>query len=144
MRRARQAVSWFASVALLMMFAGAAAGAKVGELRVELNKLEDQEGACRAYLVAENGIGADIAVLKIDFVLFDKDGIIAKRLAVNIAPLRLGKTALKAFDVEGLTCGDTGHILINDVIDCRVEEEQRDDCVTFLIPASRSNVKLIK
>ena len=144
MSHVRQAVSWFAPIMLLLMFAGSAAGADIGELRVELNKLEEQEGACRAYLVVENAVGVDISVSKIDFVMFDKDGIIAKRLAVNIAPLRLGKTAMKAFDVEGLTCGRTGQILINDVIDCRVEEERRNDCIAFLTPASRSNVKLIK
>src|SRR3546814_13298842 len=40
----------------------------------------------------------------------DRTGVVAKRLAVQAAPLPAGKTSLKVFDVEGHGCEDIGSI----------------------------------
>src|SRR3546814_20953996 len=55
--------------------------------------------------------------LKLDLVMFDRSGVVAKRLAVQAAPLPAGKTRLKVFDVEGHGSEDIGSNLLNDVMD---------------------------
>src|SRR3546814_16715533 len=71
-------------------------------IALELNKLETVKNACRAYLVVQNRTDAALASLKLDLVMFGGDGVIAKRLAVEAAPLPAGKTRVRLFDMEGL------------------------------------------
>ncbi len=113
-------------------------------VRVELNKLEPQEGACRAYLVFENQTQRSFSGLTLDLVMFDKEGVIAKRLAVNAAPLPADKTSVKLFDIEGLACDNIGRILVNDVLDCQDESGDVSDCVGLIDASSRSDVALNK
>ncbi len=115
-----------------------------GSLRIELNKLEPQDGACRANLVFENRTGASFSNLTLDLVMFDSEGVIAKRLAVNAAPLPAEKTSVKLFDIEGLACANIGRILINDALDCVDEGGEISECVTRIEPSSRSQAPLIK
>jgi hypothetical protein len=113
-------------------------------VRVELNKLEPQDGACRAYLVFENQTGQSFSGLSLDLVMFDQEGIIAKRLAVNAAPLPAAKTSVKLFDIDGLACADIGRILINDAIDCADENGDVPNCVTLIEPSARGDVAFEK
>ncbi len=115
-----------------------------GPIRIELNKLEKHDGACRAYLVFENSTERNFSVFKLDLVMFGPDGVITKRLAVDTAPLRAAKTSVKLFDLARLGCADVGRILINDVIECRDQKGKRTDCVTLVAPSSRSSVPLVK
>src|SRR3546814_3969131 len=91
---------------LLGLFAGWTAGPALAQaaggetVSIELNKLEPQESACRAYLVVKNTGEQAFDSLKLDLVMFDRGGVVAKRLAVQAGPLPVGKTSLKVFDVE--------------------------------------------
>jgi hypothetical protein len=113
-------------------------------VRVELNKLEPQDGACRAYLVFQNRTQSSFSGRTLDLVMFDNEGVIAKRLAVDAAPLPADKTSVKLFDIEGVACDNIGRILINDVLDCQDETGERQDCVALIGPSSRSDVSLVK
>jgi hypothetical protein len=112
-------------------------------IRIELNKLEERNGACRVYLVLENTGNITFSGFKLDLVTFDKEGIITGRLAVETAPLRALKTTVKLFDIPNLVCADMGRIIINDVIDCHDGTEQRSECITFVESSSRSTVPLV-
>lgn len=85
---------------------------------IELNRLEDQGGACRAYMVFANRGDAAVERLELDLVLFDRDGVIARRLAVQGGPVPAGRTQVRAFDVAGLGCDGLGRVLLNGIIDC--------------------------
>ena len=111
---------------------------------VELNKLEPNGEACRAYLVVKNDAGAAFETLKLDLVLFDTDGVVARRLAVETAPLPAGKTSLKVFDVAGLSCDGIGRVLLNDILACRDGSGERTDCAAFVTPTARGAVPFIK
>lgn len=101
----------------LLGVVGPARAAKDG-VSVELNKQEPNGAACRAYLVLENATESAFDTLKLDLVMFDADGVEAKRLAVETAPLSAGKTNLKVFDIDGLPCEWVGRVLLNDVMAC--------------------------
>jgi hypothetical protein len=114
------------------------------EINVELNKLEQVEGACRAYLVFDNSAGPAIEALQLDLILFDRDGVISRRLAVDTAPLRASKTTVKLFDIPDLGCDDIHRILINEVHECRTVAGPQSDCIERLRPSSRADALFVK
>ncbi len=128
--------------AIALLFAGASI-AQVGGIDVELNKLESVDNACRAYLVTQNLTDDGFETLQLDVVMFDKDGVVAKRLAVEIGPMPADKTSLKVFDINGLSCDQIGQLLLNDVIQCRDTNGTRDDCLSLLTITSRGGVPFI-
>ena len=129
---------------LALLAATAEAFAADGRVGVELNKLEPSGEACRAYLVLENGTDRGFETLKLDLVMFDTDGIVAKRLAVETAPLPAGKTSLKVFDIEGLACDRLGRLLLNDVMACADASGAREGCQALVSPSARSAMEFIK
>ncbi len=131
---------WTIAITLLT----SAAQAADTNVSIELNKLEPNGDACRAYLVLENGTARSFEALKLDLVMFDTDGIVAKRLAVQTAPLSAGKTSLKVFDMTGLSCERVGRLLLNNVMDCADTDGARDDCLALLSASQRGAVPFIK
>lgn len=113
-------------------------------LPVELNKLEPNGEACRAYLVLENGTQSAFETLKLDLVMFDTNGVVAKRLAVETAPLPTGKTSVKAFDIIDLPCERVGRVLLNGVLACADAAGSREDCLALISTTSRGAVPFIK
>lgn len=112
-------------------------------IEIELNKLEDRENSCRAYLVFKNKTDSQFNEFKLDLVMFGADGIISRRLAVDSSPLRSNKTSVKLFDIEGLSCAGISLILINDVLSCR-DDYERSDCVDLIEASSKGNVSFVK
>jgi len=115
-----------------------------GAVEVELNKLEPVDGACRAYLVTQNLTDTRFDAFQLDVVMFDNDGIVARRLAVQIGPMTANKTSLKVFDIKNLACGDIGQLLLNDVLECRADTGVRDDCLSLVSVSQRGNTPFIQ
>ena len=111
---------------------------------VELNRLEDQGGNCRAYLVITNPGSAEFSGFALDLVVFDRGGTIMRRLAVDVAPIRPAKTSVKVFDISETACGAIGSILVNDVIHCRDKSGDVAGCVERLSTSSKLAVSLLK
>lgn len=131
---------------------GLAAAADVPPVTLELNKLEPvpaaapgQPAGCRAYLVASNPeAGEALDALRLDLVLFGTDGVITRRLALDLGPLPPGRTQVRPFDLRDQPCDGVGQILVNDVLQCRVAGTDRTDCLTRLRTSSRTTAKLFK
>jgi hypothetical protein len=111
---------------------------------VELNRLEEQGGNCRAYLVIANPGPAAFSGFTLDLVLFDRSGTISRRLAVDIAPVRPEKTMVKVFDIPGTGCDAIGSILVNDVLHCRDANGDVAGCVDRVTTSSKLPVALVK
>ncbi len=123
---------------------GFAAAAEEGPIAIELNKLEPQGKQCRAYIVIQNKSATNYQELKLDIVLFRPDGVIAKRFAVDLAPLKAEKRSVKLFDIEGTACDQVGSFLINDVMECKAESGPLTDCLKDISVSSRTDVQLTK
>ncbi len=121
-----------------------AAAAPPPGVTLDLNKLEPVEGACRAYLVLENGTDQAFSAFVLDLYIFGPDGVIAKRLAVETAPLVPGKTRVRPLDIVGTACPAVSKILVNDVLDCADPTGQRDDCVALITTSSHSSAEFFK
>ncbi len=99
-------------------------------IALELNKLEQVETACRAYLVVRNPRVMSLDSLDLDLVTFQPDGIIGARFRIELAPVPASKTLVKSFDFEGVDCVAIERVLVNDVVTC--EPLARPECLDAL------------
>jgi hypothetical protein len=124
--------------------APAAAGPSPKALTVELNKLEAQGNGCRAYVVVQNDDDIAYKAFKLDLVLFQTDGIIGRRFAMDLAPLKAKKRTVKLFDLDDIACDKIGSFLINDVVDCQSETGGMQNCLAGTTVKSLGKVELSK
>lgn len=111
---------------------------------VELNKLEPQAKSCRIYMLVDNKSEQAFQTLKLDLILFRPDGVIERRLALDLAPLRAHKTSVKTFDLDQVECSGISSVLVNDAIECRAETSAVPDCLDRLKLSSRAPAKFSK
>ncbi|MEQ1652135.1 MAG: hypothetical protein ABL897_06590 [Hyphomicrobium sp.] len=159
MTRQRTAAKSAACVAAALLFASGfglglsqtsaqaapdAAAPSDAAIALELNKLETTDKGCRAYIVVNNPTDTVYQSYKLDLVLFQADGVIGRRVALDLAPLKAQKKTVKLFDLEGIACDKIGSFLINDVMDCKTEAGAADNCLQRMTTSTLSNVKLSK
>jgi hypothetical protein len=107
-----------AGLVCAVLWGAAAAAQAEAPVEIELNKLQPGPQGCEAWLVIRN-LGAQAHdSLRLDTVLFDRDGVIARRLAVEAGPVPAEKTMVNAFVVDGVACEAIGGALLNDVLAC--------------------------
>lgn len=111
---------------------------------LELNKLEQVDKSCRAYVVVTNNDDVAYQAYKLDLVLFQTDGVIGRRFSLDLAPVRPKKKAVKLFEIDGIACDKIGQFLINDVIDCKTERGPGENCLQRLSTSTLTNVQLNK
>lgn len=109
------------------------------KLGIELNKLEPSGAACRVNFVVRNATAAAYDELRLDLVVFGRDGVIARRLATNLAPLPAGKTSVKLFDLPDTDCASVGSVLLNDVLSC-AGTGAPEDCLSAVSVSSRAAI----
>ncbi|WP_018879946.1 MULTISPECIES: hypothetical protein [unclassified Thioalkalivibrio] len=137
-------------VLLLMLVLPGVAGADdpapddPGAIGVQLNKLEADGDDCRAHLVLENGLDEALESFQLDLVVFDRDGIIHRRTVVEMAPLRAGSTAVRAFRMTDTACDRVGRILVNDIAACEGPEGAIEGCADQVQVESLADVPLIR
>lgn len=140
-------------VKIAAVLAGALGAALVGmtapakaqtPVTVELNKVEQLDAACRAYLLFENGLDSGFEEFRLDLVLFDAEGVIARRIAVEAAPLRANRSVVKLFDLADLRCEEIDRVLLNDIAPCSDANGQRDDCVDIVALRSRTDIEFFQ
>ena len=115
-----------------------------GSVNIQLNKLEPDGDACRAYIVLENRGEQSFEALRLDLVMFDTEGVIARRLAVDAAPLAAGRTSVRVFAISGLACADIGRVLLNGVLSCAGPDGELGNCMERISTESIADVPFIK
>jgi hypothetical protein len=135
----------FGQIATLaaMFFFALSVEAKAAGLTIELNKLEPQKESCRAYVVVTNNSSTVYQALKLDLVLFEPDGVIGRRFALDLGPLKAQKRSVKLFDLD-TPCDQVGSLLINDVLECDGETGSIPNCLADLTATSLAKPKLTK
>ena len=113
-------------------------------ISLELNKLEPSDKGCRAYVVVSNSSANPLDAFRLDLVMFQKDGVIGRRFALDLGPLRPSKRAVKLFEMDGTKCEDIGSFLVNDVMECRAGGAAADDCLARLKVNSLTKVEISK
>ena len=114
------------------------------ELLIELNKLEDTEQGCRSLFLFDNATGHELNRFRVDLILFDQQGVYAKQLRLDMAPLYEDKKVLTSFLLAEEPCASIGSILVNDLPMCENGSGAEVDCVQLLKVESRTDVPLEK
>jgi hypothetical protein len=113
-------------------------------ISLELNKLEPSDKGCRAYVVVSNPTSTTYDANKLDLVMFQTDGVIGRRFALDLAPLRPSKRAVKLFELDGTQCDGIGSFLVNDVMECKADGSAVNDCLARMKVNSLTKVEISK
>ena len=103
------------ALAVLASFASKLSAAE--PLKLELNTAETADNRCRLTFVIQNANERTVDSIKLDLVMFDPEGIVQRRMIIEMGPVRGTKTTVKTFAADG-TCAQIGAILVNDVTAC--------------------------
>jgi uncharacterized protein YcfL len=128
----------------LLPWAGGAGTAAAQTLDIELNKLTDADGQCMASLLLTNRLSETLDQVRFDLYVFDKAGVIARRLLLDTGPMRVGKTTVASFALIDQPCGNVSRLLVSDVPLCKTAAGDAVDCVAALNLTSRAAVPLAK
>ena len=101
----------------LCVLLAASAAAAADLIGLELNTAETADNRCRLTYVIENKTERAIDSIKLDLVMFNPEGIVQRRMVIEMGPVRAAKTTVKTFAADG-DCGQIGAILVNDVTAC--------------------------
>jgi hypothetical protein len=132
---------------------GAALGLVIGaqlpaaaeaELLIELNKLENTEEGCRSLFVFDNATGRELNRFQVDLILFDQEGVYARQVMLDMAPLSADKKIVASFLLPDQQCDAIGSILVNDLPQCADGAGAQLDCVKLLEVRSRTDTPLEK
>lgn len=118
-------------------------GEQPSGLHVELNSLENVEGACRLTFVAQNDTGAAIDNVGFETVIFDASGGVVTLALYNFRELPAGLMRVRQFLVRDVTCEQVGRTLINGVNSCVVGGSDSKICTEALTLSSRTDVELL-
>ncbi len=139
----------FLGAALIAMgLSGPAPAAELG-LDIELNKAEDGGGACVVSFVVRNNMGQSLDRFSMDLYVFDRDGVIARQVLLDLAPLRGvqggTKTTVARFNLIAAPCAEVSRILVNDIPSCRGEASGETlDCLGGLTVSNRGRIEMVK
>ena len=142
-------VSGVVGAGLLLPYAVRADDAPL--LTLELNKMEPIAAAsgagpgCRAYLVASDPEGGPkFDALRLDLVLFGTDGVISRRIALDVGPVSPGRVQVRPFELRDVPCDSLGQMLVNDALICKVGGADQTDCLDRIKTATRVSTKLAR
>lgn len=135
--------AWLTGSVIALLIATTAGAATSGVL-IELNKLKPVDNACRAFLVTQNLTDKHFKKLKLDLVMFNKKGIVARRLAIGLGPLRPGKTSVKVFDISKIKCQNLGQFLMNGTLACTTPKGPVENCTSLISVSARGSISFIQ
>ncbi len=137
----------FLGAALIVTGLGASVAVSAAEpgLDIELNKAEDGDGTCVASLVVRNDMGQTLDRFSMDLYVFDRDGVIARQVLLDLAPLRGDKTTVARFNLIARPCTEVSRVLVNDIPSCRgAGSGETLDCLAALTVSSRGKIEMVK
>ena len=97
----------------------AAAGPAIS---VELNKLESAGTSCRSYFLVTNRTPDALKDLRLEVYLFDRQGVVLRRIALPFSGLRSERSKVMIFDLADIACTDLDRLLVNEVLTCTGED----------------------
>ncbi len=148
-RRGRRKLAGPVFLGAALIVTGLNANAAELGLDIELNKAEDGGGACVASLVIRNALGQSLDRFAMDLYVFDSDGVIARQVLLDLAPLKGApggaKTTVARFNLISTPCAQVSRILVNDIPSCRGEASGETlDCLGGLAVSSRGRIEMVK
>lgn len=132
-------------LAMAIIAAGAPCFAQDGRITVELNKLETAPDtrACKAFFLFRNDTGKAFEGFELSLAILGPNGVIDQLLTIDAAPLPLGRTTLKLFEIPQTDCADISEILVHEIPSCKPQNEDPTDCFAIVDLVSRTATGLV-
>lgn len=131
-------------IALATLTTVASARADAGDVKIELNKLEQTDKGCRFYWLVNNQSGLDLKALDLTFYWFQSDGVIGGDLKFAFAPANSKSMKVKKYMLANKTCTDFASLLLNEINQCTAADGPVTECVKHLSYSSRTTVEFLK
>jgi hypothetical protein len=112
-------------------------------ISVEMNQIQQHEGACQLTFMLRNTLQVDIATLVFETVLLTKDGTVNRLTLFDMHDVPSGTPRVRQFNVPNLICDDLGQVLINGVAECSGGELDTQTCAGSLQFSSRIDVEML-
>ncbi len=116
----------------------------VKELYLEINKLEQRDTVCVAYVRFHNQTDTAFAEFKPELFAFDKEDIITAHFAAIFNNVPANKTVVKLVSMKDTQCDSVGSILLNQMLTCKSGENDIDGCMQLLKTGAKGAIKLFK
>lgn len=110
---------------------------------LQLNNAQaNGENVCRLTMVAANRSDTPLSAVAYEVYLFDGEGAVTRRLALDFGEFIAGKTKILQFDLSNTPCQDISRILINDATSCTAEGGGESDlCIQGLTASTRTQIQ---
>ncbi|MDO6591225.1 MULTISPECIES: hypothetical protein [Rhodobacterales] len=112
-------------------------------ISVEMNQIQQHEGACQLTFMLRNTLESDIATLVFETVLLTKDGAVNRLTLFDMRDVPSGTPRVRQFNVPALACVDLGQVLINGVAECSGNALDAQTCIQALQFPSRIDVEIL-
>ncbi|MCH9764611.1 MAG: hypothetical protein K0U34_01275 [Alphaproteobacteria bacterium] len=114
-----------------------------GDVKIELNKVEQTDKGCRFYWLVNNQ-SMDLKSLDLSFYWFQRDGVIGGDLRFAFAPAAPKSLKVKKYMLPDKTCSDFASLLVNEINACTASEGPVAECGKHISYASRTTVEFLK
>lgn len=111
-------------------------------LSLELNAMQQIDGACRIVFLAENRLGTDLAALSYETVLIGTDGVVDRLTLFDFQSLPEGRARVRQFDLDNARCNEIGRILINGAAACDGDSLAGTECIDKLTVTSKTKTEI--
>lgn len=112
-------------------------------LFLELNAVQDVDGACRLTFLARNGTGVAIDQAVFETVIFDTSGGVVSLSLFDFRDLPADRPRVRQFELPEMACDTVGQALINGASSCVVDGVESRVCDDALSLGSRIAVELL-
>lgn len=112
-------------------------------LFLELNAVQEVDGACRMTFLAQNETGVAIEKAVFETVIFDASGQVVSLSLFDFRDLPENRPRVRQFDLPGMACDTVGQALINGANSCVVDGVESGVCHEALSLGSRLAVELL-
>lgn len=140
----RNVLAALASVVMLATAAhpaGAQSAAEDTKISLELNNLSPSDTGCLVTFMVRNSLDAALDQLAYEVVLFNGKGLVDRMIVLDFSPLVQGKTRVRQFDLDGISCPDVSRVLVNDAASCAGVDVVDGTCIRALETTTRTEVE---
>ncbi len=133
-----------ALAAAVVLTGNSNANAGEDSISLQLNRAQPSTAGCRLSFVMRNNVATSVDGLKLEIVLFDKNGQVGQFFVLNAGALPSGKTKVRQFDIEQQKCSEVSRVLLNDVAACGGNSLDPATCLELIRPTTSTHIEFVK
>ncbi len=117
--------------------------ADTARISLELNQLQTINDRCRMTLLSSNHLESDLERLTIELVLLNPEGQVLRFMRIALPTLRAERSRAQIFEAKDITCDRIATMLLNNIVECHIQDVEGQTCADIVSPSSRTNVRFV-